>query len=206
MLGDRDKSQSAGPTLVATPPQLFAQYKPPWSIAECFIFENRILDHGSTFEMDCNTCNCYAGEITCTKKHCESIAANALSRYRHTGLPCNCAPHHVPVCGTNGNTYPNSCLAKYVFYYIFFFSFKIRWSAVSELRYHMYCIIMYSYFMRIFCTQVRRTVGHRSQVRTVLERRSLRRQPCLSIGRKMCACPSGVPVHVEKIVRPIQVR
>ncbi|XP_015375740.1 PREDICTED: reversion-inducing cysteine-rich protein with Kazal motifs-like [Diuraphis noxia] len=70
------------------------------------------IDHGSTFEMDCNTCNCFAGEITCTKKHCESATVNAVSRYRHTGLPCNCAPHHVPVCGSNGNTYPNSCLAK----------------------------------------------------------------------------------------------
>ncbi|VVC41393.1 Thyroglobulin type-1,Kazal domain [Cinara cedri] len=80
-------------------------------IQSCWLAGKQI-DHGSTFAMDCNTCNCFAGEITCTKKHCESMATNALSRYRHTGLPCNCAPHHVPVCGTNGNTYPNSCLAK----------------------------------------------------------------------------------------------
>lgn len=76
---------------------------------------SRFSDHGSTFEMDCNTCNCFAGEITCTKKHCEPATVNAVSRYRHTGLPCNCAPHHVPVCGSNGNTYPNSCLAKWVY-------------------------------------------------------------------------------------------
>lgn len=29
-----------------------------------------------------------------------------------TTLPCNCPPHHVPVCGKNGNTYPSACVAK----------------------------------------------------------------------------------------------
>ncbi|XP_050420992.1 reversion-inducing cysteine-rich protein with Kazal motifs [Adelges cooleyi] len=86
------------------------QQVPCSQMQSCWLAGKQI-DHGSTFEMDCNTCNCFAGEITCTKKHCEQ-AANAVSKYRHTGLPCNCAPHHVPVCGVNGNTYPNSCLAK----------------------------------------------------------------------------------------------
>jgi reversion-inducing cysteine-rich kazal motif protein len=30
----------------------------------------------------------------------------------YTSLPCNCLPHHVTVCGRNGNTYPSSCLAR----------------------------------------------------------------------------------------------
>ncbi|XP_025206396.1 reversion-inducing cysteine-rich protein with Kazal motifs [Melanaphis sacchari] len=87
------------------------QQVPCSQIQSCWLV-GKPIDHGSTFEMDCNTCNCFAGEITCTKKHCEPTTVNAVSRYRHTGLPCNCAPHHVPVCGSNGNTYPNSCLAK----------------------------------------------------------------------------------------------
>ncbi|XP_025408983.1 reversion-inducing cysteine-rich protein with Kazal motifs isoform X2 [Sipha flava] len=87
------------------------QQVPCSQLQSCWLI-GKTIDHGSTFEMDCNTCNCYAGEITCTKKHCESTAASVGSRNRHTGLPCNCVAHHVPVCGFNGNTYPNSCLAK----------------------------------------------------------------------------------------------
>ncbi|XP_050545812.1 reversion-inducing cysteine-rich protein with Kazal motifs [Daktulosphaira vitifoliae] len=85
------------------------QLMPCSQMLPCWLAGKQI-DHGTTFKMDCNTCNCFAGDIICTKKQCEQTT-NAVSLYRHTGLPCNCAPHHVPVCGNNGNTYPNSCLA-----------------------------------------------------------------------------------------------
>lgn len=59
--------------------------------------------------MECNVCSCFAGEIVCSKKQCE-LEEKALSA--HPLLPCNCPTHHVPMCGSNGNTYPNECLAK----------------------------------------------------------------------------------------------
>lgn len=35
-----------------------------------------------------------------------------ISDKSYTSLPCNCPPHHVPICGKNGITYPSSCVAK----------------------------------------------------------------------------------------------
>lgn len=79
----------------------------------CFHFDpchlgSRKISHNSWFYMDCNMCSCYSGEITCRKKQCEEIGQDSS----YTSLPCKCPPHHVPVCGRNGNTYPSSCLAK----------------------------------------------------------------------------------------------
>ncbi|CAB3384758.1 Hypothetical predicted protein [Cloeon dipterum] len=62
------------------------------------------INHSDTFYIECNQCSCNAGEITCSKKHCGTRAFSSL--------PCNCPPHHMPVCGKNGNTYPSACLAK----------------------------------------------------------------------------------------------
>lgn len=70
-----------------------------------------ITEHGMWFYIDCNICSCYAGEITCRKKQCEVTSLGVLDP-AYTSLPCNCPPHHVPVCGRNGNTYPSSCLAR----------------------------------------------------------------------------------------------
>ncbi|XP_030760700.1 reversion-inducing cysteine-rich protein with Kazal motifs isoform X2 [Sitophilus oryzae] len=67
--------------------------------------------HGSTFNIDCNTCSCYAGELICSKKQCESSAVGGRNT-AYTTLPCNCPPHYVPVCGRNGITYSSACLAK----------------------------------------------------------------------------------------------
>lgn len=69
----------------------------------------RKIDHGSWFYVECNVCSCFAGEITCTKKQCH---IPGISDGSYTSLPCNCPPHHVPVCGKNGNTYPSACVAK----------------------------------------------------------------------------------------------
>lgn len=30
----------------------------------------------------------------------------------YTSLPCNCPTHYVPVCGSNGRTYPSLCIAR----------------------------------------------------------------------------------------------
>jgi len=55
---------------------------------------------------------------------------------------------------------------------------------------------------RVF--QVCRLVGCGPQVRHVLEQRSVRRRQRLSFGREVRARPSGVLVHVEEVLRPIQ--
>lgn len=72
---------------------------------------NRKIDHGTSFVMDCNVCSCFAGEIVCSKRQCEISTLGGVDP-AFTSLPCNCPPHHVPVCGRNGNVYPSACLAK----------------------------------------------------------------------------------------------
>lgn len=73
---------------------------------------NSHQQHGSAFNIDCNSCSCYAGELVCSKRQCESSAVGGRNT-AYTTLPCNCPPHYVPVCGRNGITYPSACLAKY---------------------------------------------------------------------------------------------
>ncbi|CAH0563480.1 unnamed protein product [Brassicogethes aeneus] len=72
---------------------------------------NRQQLHESYFNIDCNFCTCYAGEIICSKKQCEDGALGGRNA-AFTTLPCNCPPHYIPVCGRNGITYPSACLAK----------------------------------------------------------------------------------------------
>ncbi|GFG31799.1 hypothetical protein Cfor_04236 [Coptotermes formosanus] len=81
-----------------------------YTLDSCWL-ANRKIEHGMWFYIDCNICSCYAGEITCRKKQCEVTSLGVLDP-AYTSLPCNCPPHHVPVCGRNGNTYPSSCLAR----------------------------------------------------------------------------------------------
>lgn len=71
---------------------------------------NQKIDHGKVINDDCNKCVCYNGVVTCTKFICANNAErNSVS---FTGLPCNCAPHYVPVCGIDGKTYPSACIAR----------------------------------------------------------------------------------------------
>jgi len=59
--------------------------------------------------------------------------------------------------------------------------------------------------MRLFRVfQVCRPVRRGPQVRHVLERRPVRRLQPLPFGREVRARPSGVLVHVEEVLRPIQ--
>ncbi|KAJ8956628.1 hypothetical protein NQ318_013982 [Aromia moschata] len=80
------------------------------TLTSCLLGNTQQL-HGSTFMMDCNQCSCYAGEIICSKRQCESSSLSGRNT-AYTTLPCNCPPHYVPVCGRNGITYPSACLAK----------------------------------------------------------------------------------------------
>ncbi|XP_066254159.1 reversion-inducing cysteine-rich protein with Kazal motifs [Euwallacea similis] len=80
------------------------------SLTSCLLGNSQQL-HGSNFNIDCNSCSCYAGELTCSKRQCESSSVGGRNT-AYTTLPCNCPPHYVPVCGRNGITYPSACLAK----------------------------------------------------------------------------------------------
>ena len=70
-------------------------------------------EHGAHYKMDCNICVCFGGVETCSKRQCMSkVVATTEEKLHFTGLPCDCADQYVPVCGANGQTYPNECLAK----------------------------------------------------------------------------------------------
>lgn len=86
------------------------QMLPCLSYEACKLSDRRI-EHGSWFYVECNICSCFAGDITCTKRQCR---LPGIADKSYTSLPCNCPPHHVPVCGRNGNTYPSACISKCV--------------------------------------------------------------------------------------------
>lgn len=81
---------------------------PCFLLDPCWFGKDKI-DHGASFYMDCNLCSCFAGEIICSKRQCDE---RALVDPTFTSLPCNCPAHYVAVCGRNGVTYQNLCLAK----------------------------------------------------------------------------------------------
>lgn len=72
---------------------------------------DRFIEHGSWFNIECNICSCFAGDITCTKKQCRMLGLIDKTRINFYS-PCNCPPHYFPVCGNNGYTYPSECIAK----------------------------------------------------------------------------------------------
>uniref|UniRef100_A0A1I8Q6R9 Reversion-inducing cysteine-rich protein with Kazal motifs n=2 Tax=Stomoxys calcitrans TaxID=35570 RepID=A0A1I8Q6R9_STOCA len=82
---------------------------PSVSYENCVLPGGRKIKHGSSFYLECNLCTCYAEEITCTKKQCKMPGYTDVS---YTSLPCNCPTHYVPVCGSNGRTYPSLCIAR----------------------------------------------------------------------------------------------
>ncbi|CAL8311047.1 unnamed protein product [Merluccius merluccius] len=62
--------------------------------------------HGTSFSVDCQRCSCFAGETICSTRQCSD-------EHQHfTGLPCDCPDRFVPVCATNGRTYPSACVAR----------------------------------------------------------------------------------------------
>ncbi|KAL9908104.1 reversion-inducing-cysteine-rich protein with kazal motifs isoform 1-T6 [Glossina fuscipes fuscipes] len=82
---------------------------PSVSYESCILPGGRKIKHGTSFYLECNLCTCYAEEITCTKKQCRFPGYTDVS---YTSLPCNCPTHYVPVCGSNGRTYPSLCVAR----------------------------------------------------------------------------------------------
>uniref|UniRef100_A0A8D0G7P3 Reversion-inducing cysteine-rich protein with Kazal motifs n=1 Tax=Sphenodon punctatus TaxID=8508 RepID=A0A8D0G7P3_SPHPU len=70
--------------------------------------------HGTSFNIDCNVCSCFAGNLICSTRQCLNEHSSEDERRMFTGLPCNCADQFVPVCGQNGRTYPSACIARCV--------------------------------------------------------------------------------------------
>ncbi|XP_034244901.1 reversion-inducing cysteine-rich protein with Kazal motifs [Thrips palmi] len=65
------------------------------------------VEHRRTVVQGCLVCTCSSGDVLCTQRPCALAVAAASSR-----SPCGCPPHRVPVCGRNGRTYDNACLAR----------------------------------------------------------------------------------------------
>ncbi|XP_054674552.1 reversion-inducing cysteine-rich protein with Kazal motifs isoform X3 [Grus americana] len=70
--------------------------------------------HGTSFNIDCNVCSCFAGNLICSTRQCLTEHSSEDERRKFTGLPCNCVDQFVPVCGQNGRTYPSACIARCV--------------------------------------------------------------------------------------------
>nr|XP_056713840.1 reversion-inducing cysteine-rich protein with Kazal motifs [Euleptes europaea] len=70
--------------------------------------------HGTFFDIYCNVCSCFAGNLICSTRQCLNEHSSDDERHMFTGLPCNCADQFVPVCGQNGRTYPSACIARCV--------------------------------------------------------------------------------------------
>ncbi|KAM4543348.1 reversion-inducing cysteine-rich protein with Kazal motifs [Fundulus diaphanus] len=72
------------------------------------IVEGQRKNHGTTFRTDCNTCSCFAGETMCSTRKCPTENDHWL----FTDLPCKCPYRFIPVCASNGRTYPSGCVAR----------------------------------------------------------------------------------------------
>ncbi|XP_014472155.1 PREDICTED: reversion-inducing cysteine-rich protein with Kazal motifs [Dinoponera quadriceps] len=71
----------------------------------CWVHD-RFIAHKANFYLECNPCQCYEGEFTCSKRSC--------GEPRAPSLPCDCSAHYVPVCSRLGWTFASACLAKCV--------------------------------------------------------------------------------------------
>uniref|UniRef100_A0AAQ5XSH6 Reversion-inducing cysteine-rich protein with Kazal motifs n=1 Tax=Amphiprion ocellaris TaxID=80972 RepID=A0AAQ5XSH6_AMPOC len=68
--------------------------------------------HGTSFRINCHSCSCFAGDTICSTRECFGFS-NSDDDHRHfTGLPCSCPDRFVPVCASNGRTYPSACVAR----------------------------------------------------------------------------------------------
>ncbi|KAL5251470.1 hypothetical protein ACHWQZ_G016988 [Mnemiopsis leidyi] len=75
---------------------------------------NQYYAHMSQFTYDCNMCVCYSGLVTCTKDSCNHDNPNDVTPVDRTSgiLPGGCKPYYSPVCGINGASYLNPCIAR----------------------------------------------------------------------------------------------
>ncbi|KAM8882007.1 reversion-inducing cysteine-rich protein with Kazal motifs isoform 1-T1 [Synchiropus picturatus] len=76
------------------------------------IVQGQRKTHGSTFRVNCQTCSCFGGDIICSNSECLHSDSSDDDRRHFTGLPCNCPDRFVPVCASNGRTYPSACIAR----------------------------------------------------------------------------------------------
>ncbi|KAK0090073.1 hypothetical protein PV325_003528 [Microctonus aethiopoides] len=74
-----------------------------YTFNSCWV-QDRFIAHRTDFYLDCNPCQCFEGEVTCSRKTCNEI--------KLLSLPCDCPAHYVPVCGRLGVTFASACLAK----------------------------------------------------------------------------------------------
>ncbi|XP_012935696.1 reversion-inducing cysteine-rich protein with Kazal motifs [Aplysia californica] len=74
----------------------------------CLLGHENRKEHGDHFLVDGNPCVCQSGKLLCARRSCQPDARSPL----YTGMPGNCPTDYHPVCGTNGKTYPNTCIAK----------------------------------------------------------------------------------------------
>ncbi|KAF7644089.1 hypothetical protein LDENG_00228140, partial [Lucifuga dentata] len=68
--------------------------------------------HGTSFRVDCHTCSCFAGDTICSTRECLGFDSSDEERRHFTGLPCGCPDRFIPVCASNGRTYPSACVAR----------------------------------------------------------------------------------------------
>uniref|UniRef100_A0A8C3AEU5 Reversion-inducing cysteine-rich protein with Kazal motifs n=1 Tax=Cyclopterus lumpus TaxID=8103 RepID=A0A8C3AEU5_CYCLU len=85
---------------------------PCWDTDEPCIVAGQRKSHGSSFKIDCHTCSCFAGDTICSTRECLDFDSSEEDRRHFTGLPCSCPDRFVPVCASNGRTYPSACVAR----------------------------------------------------------------------------------------------
>lgn len=75
---------------------------------QCMLGTGNKQEHGSTFLLDNVQCICHDGDLLCSRQTCP--AGNQPAHL--TGSSSECSTQYKPVCGGNGQTYPNNCFAK----------------------------------------------------------------------------------------------
>ncbi|CAL1527975.1 unnamed protein product [Lymnaea stagnalis] len=74
----------------------------------CVMGHDNSREHGVQFSVDGSKCMCFSGKLLCARRTCQPDNQSPL----YTGMPGNCPTEYEPVCGANGKTYPNMCMAK----------------------------------------------------------------------------------------------
>ncbi|XP_068200840.1 LOW QUALITY PROTEIN: reversion-inducing cysteine-rich protein with Kazal motifs [Palaemon carinicauda] len=104
------------------------RYLPCVDPAPCWLGTTK-FDHDTEVVVGCELCVCHAGELTCVPRPTcpqhlhrflpvntglgSGLVSRSLQRSTASGeLPCGCTDHWVPVCASNGRTYPSECLAR----------------------------------------------------------------------------------------------